>query len=138
MGNTLAPTQRELDLMNGKSARSAKEILDRLEGSYRPFLRQDWVYIVSTATYHIGLTFDILAVTMRMISTSSLSTRCSTSIPTSASRKSPTPFFWTNEVQETVKEFSTGPIADGLSSVATNTINKMLNSTAGRRQIQQR
>ena len=31
IGDTLAPMQRELDLLNGQSARDAREILDRLE-----------------------------------------------------------------------------------------------------------
>ena len=45
---------------------------------------------------------------------------------------------WIREVSDAVKEFSYGPIADGLSSVATNTIIKMLGSSAGRRQTTQR
>lgn len=45
---------------------------------------------------------------------------------------------WIQEVRESVKEFSVGPIADGLCSVATNTIIKMLSSSAGRRQTTQR
>ena len=45
---------------------------------------------------------------------------------------------WTQEVREAVKEFSIGPIADGLGSVATNTITKMLGSGAGRRHTTQR
>lgn len=45
---------------------------------------------------------------------------------------------WIQEVREAVKEFSVGPIADGLSSLATNTIIKMLGSSAGRCQTTQR
>ena len=45
---------------------------------------------------------------------------------------------WIQEVNEAVKEFSYGPIADGLSSVATNTIIKMFGSSSGRRQTTQR
>ena len=45
---------------------------------------------------------------------------------------------WIRGVREAVKEFSVGPIADGLFSVATNTIIKMMYSSAGRRQIQER
>lgn len=44
---------------------------------------------------------------------------------------------WIQEAKEAVKEFSTGPTADGLCSVATNTIAKMLRSNAGRRQTTQ-
>ena len=45
---------------------------------------------------------------------------------------------WMQEVKEAVKEFAVGPIADGLSSVATNTIIKMLGSSSGRRQTTER
>jgi hypothetical protein len=45
---------------------------------------------------------------------------------------------WIQEVREAVKEFSIGPIADGLCSVATNTIIKMLGSSVGKRQTTQR
>ena len=45
---------------------------------------------------------------------------------------------WIQEVKEAVKEYSTGPVADGLSSVTTNTIVKMLGSSAGKRQTTQR
>ena len=41
---------------------------------------------------------------------------------------------WMQEVRDGVKEFSVGPVADGLSSVAIRTIVKMLGSSAGRRQ----
>ena len=40
---------------------------------------------------------------------------------------------WIQEAKEAVKEFSIGPIADGLSSVATNTVIKMLCLSSGRR-----
>jgi hypothetical protein len=45
---------------------------------------------------------------------------------------------WTGEVRETFKEVSIGPLADGLSSVAINTILKMVHSGTGRGQTQQR
>lgn len=45
---------------------------------------------------------------------------------------------WRHEVGEAVKEFSYGPIADGLCSVATNTIVKMFGSSVGKRQTTQR
>ena len=45
---------------------------------------------------------------------------------------------WMQEVKEAVKEFAIGPIADGFSSVATNTIVKMLGSSSGRRHTTQR
>ena len=45
---------------------------------------------------------------------------------------------WMREVKEAVNEFSSGPIADGLCSVATNTIIKMFGASAGRRQTTQR
>ena len=46
---------------------------------------------------------------------------------------------WMQEVREACKEFSAGPVADGISSVATNTIIKMLRSgSSGRRQTTQR
>ena len=45
---------------------------------------------------------------------------------------------WIQKVGEAVKEFSTGPVADGLSSVATNTITKMLGSSAGKRETTQK
>lgn len=45
---------------------------------------------------------------------------------------------WLNDLTEGIKQFSTGPISDGLSSVAANTITRMLSSTAGRCQIEQR
>ena len=46
---------------------------------------------------------------------------------------------WIQEsVEEAVKEFASGPIADGLCSVASNTIIKMFGQSAGRRQTTQR
>ena len=48
------------------------------------------------------------------------------------------PVIWKNEVQEAVEEFTIGPVAEGLSSVATRVITKMLSSAAGRRQVEQK
>jgi len=45
---------------------------------------------------------------------------------------------WVDGVEEAVNEFSRGPVATGLSSVATKAITMMLNSAAGRRRTQQR
>jgi hypothetical protein len=45
---------------------------------------------------------------------------------------------WMDEVREVVKEFSLGPFAERLSSVATNTILKLISSGAGRCQTKQR
>ena len=45
---------------------------------------------------------------------------------------------WLNDLTEGIKQFSTGPISDGLSSVAANTITRILSSTARRHQIEQR
>lgn len=45
---------------------------------------------------------------------------------------------WSDNVKKAVGDFSVGAVTEGLSSIATSTIAGMLNSTAGRRQIQQR
>lgn len=45
---------------------------------------------------------------------------------------------WIQEAKEAVNDFSTGPVADGLYSIAINTIVKMLGSGAGKRQTKQR
>lgn len=45
---------------------------------------------------------------------------------------------WTGEVKEAVKEFPIGPIADCLSSVATNAIFRMIHSGIGQCQTQQK
>lgn len=45
---------------------------------------------------------------------------------------------WMDEVREAVKKISIGPFADGLSSVATNAILRMIRSSTGGCQTQQR
>ena len=45
---------------------------------------------------------------------------------------------WIQEVREAVQKFSMDPVANGLSSDATNTTMKTLGSSAGRRQTTQR
>ena len=85
MGNTLAPMQRELTLIDSDTSRDAKETLDRLEdmAEDRIELFYDKIgYIASALTHLIALTFCIFAVVTIVISTSSPSTRCSTSTPT--------------------------------------------------------
>ncbi|KAF9653446.1 hypothetical protein BDM02DRAFT_3265650 [Thelephora ganbajun] len=48
------------------------------------------------------------------------------------------PIFWSEGVKGAVDEFSTGPAAEGLVLLATNTIKKMIGLSTGRRQIEQR
>lgn len=90
MGNTLAPMQKELTVIDNDTCKDAKETLDRLEEMAQDrielFYDKIGYSIPSTMTCGIRLTVFTLVVMMSGISTSSPSTRCSTSTPTSASR----------------------------------------------------
>lgn len=83
MGNTLAPVQRDLSLVDSDSASDAKEILDCLKDMARDRIVVFYEKIgyapslLSRATHQL----DILTVTVTAIKTSSLSTRPSRSSP---------------------------------------------------------
>lgn len=117
MGNTLAPMQRDLTVIDSDTARDAKETLDRLED-----MAQD----------RIELFYDKIGrddCDKHLIQINKVLNKY-TYIGVAVEEKDD----WIHEVREAVKEFSTGPIADGLCSVATNTIIKMLGASAGKRQ----
>jgi hypothetical protein len=137
MGNTLARMQRELSHADHDSAR---ELLDRLEdmaqdridlfydniryasslphAPYRPHLRHPCRH--SDYDKHIIPIDKVL--------------NKYTYITVHEERNDG----WLSDVKKAVGDFSVGPVTEGLSSVAASTITGMLNSTAGRRQIQQR
>jgi len=122
MGNTLAPMQRDLTLMNTDTARDAKETLDRLED-----MAQDRIDLFYEKIGHDDWDKHLIPINKVL--------NKYTYVGVTAEEED---LIWTQEVREAVQEFSVGPIADGLCSVATNTIIKMLSSGAGRRQTTQR
>jgi len=121
MGNTLAPMQNQLSLADNDTARDAKETLDRLED-----MAQDRIELFYDKIGHADLDKHLIPINKVLNKYTYIGVAVEESD------------VWIQEVREAVKEFAVGPIADGLSSVATNIIIKMLGSSAGRRQTTQR
>jgi len=121
MGNTLAPMQKELVLVNNDTARDAKETLDRLEE-----MAQDRIDLFYDKIGHDEYDKHLIPINKVL--------NKYTYIGVAVEETD----VWIEEVKEAVKEFSYGPVADGLCSVATNTIIKMLGQSSGRRQTVQR
>jgi len=121
MGNTLAPMQKDLTIIGSDTATDAKETLDRLEE-----MAQD----------RLELFYDKIGrddCDKHLIPINKVLNKY-TYIGVAVEERDD----WVHEVKEAVGEFSTGPIADGLCSVATNTIIKMLGASAGKRQTTER
>jgi hypothetical protein len=128
MGNTLATMQRELTLANTDSARDATEMLNRLEemAQDRIDLFYDKIgYDIASTTYlpyrPDPLFFHPCShddADKRLIPINKVLNKY-TYIGLTAEEHEQV---WTQEAKEAVKEFSAGPIADGLCSMATKII----------------
>jgi len=116
MGNTLAPMQKEFV----DAYPSAREMLDRLED-----MAQDRIDLFCDRICHDDSDKHIIPIDKVL--------NKHTFIGVTTEEKDG----WIQDAKEAVKEFSAGPVADGLSSVATSTITKMLRSNAGKRQVTQ-
>lgn len=121
MGNTLAPMQKDLAGIDNDTARDAKETLDRLEE-----MAQDRIDMFYDKIGHSD--WDKLLIPINKV----LNKYTYIGVAVEESD------LWIQEVDVAVKEFSMGPVADGLCAVATTTIVKMLSSSYGRRQTTQR
>jgi len=119
MGNTLAPMQSEFARGElGSSARDAKETLDRLEEMAHDRIDMFYDKIGHDDRDRLLIPIDKVLNKFTYI----------------GARVEEDDVLWVQQVNTAVNEFAVGPVAEGLSLLATNTIIRLLNSNAGQRQ----
>jgi len=120
MGNTLAPMQsRFASAAVGSSERDAKETLDRLEE-----MAHDRIDLFYDKIGHDDRDKKLIPIDKVL----NKFTYIGVSVEEDGG-------IWVQEVDKAVNQFAFGPIAQGLSLLATNNITRMLTSNAGQRQI---
>lgn len=141
MSSTLALVQRDLILTDTDSARNARETLDRLkdmaQDHFDHFYEKIWYESsLPCCLYRANLShpYSYYDQGERSVHMNEVLNKY-TYIGVAAGGDN---LIWMDEVREAFKEFSIGPFVDGLSSVATNAILKMIHSSAGRYRTQQR
>lgn len=122
MGNTLAPMQQELALAQDVHAKDARETFERIEE-----MAQDRIDLFCHRIGHDDFVKHLIPVNKVVHKYSYIGVSTEEQ-----------PLCWAQEVSNAVEDFASGPIADGLSSIATSAITKMLGSSSGRRQMVER